>query len=51
MAMLEIKDLAGGYGNVQILNGASLEVDAGAIVRCSAATAPASRPCSRRPPA
>ncbi len=32
MAMLEIQDLAGGYGNVQILNGASLEVDTGQIV-------------------
>ena len=32
MAMLEIKDLAGGYGSVQILNGASLKVDRGAIV-------------------
>ena len=32
MAMLDIKDLIGGYGSVQILNGASLKVDAGAIV-------------------
>ena len=30
--MLEIKDLVGGYGSVQILNGASLKVDTGAIV-------------------
>jgi branched-chain amino acid transport system ATP-binding protein len=30
--MLEIRDLVGGYGNVQILNGASLVVPAGAIV-------------------
>ena len=30
--MLEIQDLVGGYGNVQILNGASLKVDTGAIV-------------------
>ena len=30
--MLDIQDLAGGYGNVQILNGASLKVDTGAIV-------------------
>jgi len=30
--MLEIKDLVGGYGNVQILNGASLRVDRGQIV-------------------
>ncbi len=32
MAMLEIRDLTGGYGNVQILNGASLKVDTGQIV-------------------
>lgn len=32
MAMLEIKDLVGGYGNVQILNGASLHVNRGSIV-------------------
>lgn len=31
-AMLEIKDLAGGYGSVQILNGASLKVERGQIV-------------------
>ena len=30
--MLEIKDLVGGYGNVQILNGASLKVERGQIV-------------------
>src|SRR5215210_2075283 len=30
--MLEIKDLTGGYGSVQILNGASLKVDRGRIV-------------------
>ncbi len=30
--MLVIKDLAGGYGNVQILNGATLKVDRGQIV-------------------
>src|SRR6476659_9324828 len=30
--MLEIKDLVGGYGSVQILNGASLKVDRGQIV-------------------
>jgi branched-chain amino acid transport system ATP-binding protein len=30
--MLEIKDLVGGYGSVQILNGASLRVDRGQIV-------------------
>jgi branched-chain amino acid transport system ATP-binding protein len=30
--MLEIKDLVGGYGSVQILNGASLKVPAGGIV-------------------
>jgi branched-chain amino acid transport system ATP-binding protein len=30
--MLEIKDLVGGYGNVQILNGASLSVGRGKIV-------------------
>src|SRR6266581_6743935 len=29
--MLEIKDLVGGYGSVQILNGASLKVDRGQI--------------------
>lgn len=31
-AMLEIKDLVGGYGKVQILNGASLHVNRGQIV-------------------
>lgn len=30
--MLEIRDLVGGYGNVQILNGASLKVETGQIV-------------------
>ncbi len=30
--MLDIKDLVGGYGNVQILNGASLKVERGQIV-------------------
>ncbi len=30
--MLQIKDLAGGYGSVQILNGATLKVDRGQIV-------------------
>ena len=30
--MLEIKDLVGGYGSVQILNGATLKVDRGQIV-------------------
>ena len=30
--MLEIKDLVGGYGSVQILNGASLKVERGQIV-------------------
>ena len=30
--MLVIKDLVGGYGNVQILNGASLKVDRGTVV-------------------
>src|SRR5205085_936078 len=30
--MLDIKDLVGGYGSVQILNGASLKVERGAIV-------------------
>jgi branched-chain amino acid transport system ATP-binding protein len=30
--MLDIKDLVGGYGSVQILNGASLRVDRGQIV-------------------
>jgi branched-chain amino acid transport system ATP-binding protein len=30
--MLEIRDLVGGYGSVQILNGASLKVDRGQIV-------------------
>src|SRR6476660_2808859 len=30
--MLDIKDLVGGYGSVQILNGASLKVDRGQIV-------------------
>lgn len=30
-AMLEIKDLVGGYGSVQILNGASLSVETGQI--------------------
>src|SRR5262249_53932739 len=30
--MLEIKELVGGYGSVQILNGASLKVDRGQIV-------------------
>ena len=30
--MLQIKDLVGGYGSVQILNGASLKVDRGQIV-------------------
>jgi branched-chain amino acid transport system ATP-binding protein len=30
--MLDIKDLVGGYGKVQILNGASLHVDRGSIV-------------------
>src|SRR3979411_1064897 len=29
--MLEIKDLVGGYGSVQILNGTSLKVDRGQI--------------------
>src|SRR5258708_19609543 len=29
--MLAIKDLVGGYGSVQILNGASLKVDGGQI--------------------
>jgi len=32
MRMLDIKDLVGGYGSVQILNGASLKVDRGQIV-------------------
>jgi branched-chain amino acid transport system ATP-binding protein len=32
VGMLEIKDLVGGYGSVQILNGASLRVDRGQIV-------------------
>jgi branched-chain amino acid transport system ATP-binding protein len=31
MAMLEIRDLVGGYGSVQILNGASLSVETGQI--------------------
>lgn len=30
--MLEIRDLVGGYGNVQILNGASLKVETGQVV-------------------
>src|SRR4030095_8211498 len=30
--MLEVKDRVGGYGGVQILNGASLKVDRGQIV-------------------
>ena len=30
--MLDIKDLVGGYGSVQILNGASLKVERGQIV-------------------
>ncbi len=32
LVMLQIKDLVGGYGSVQILNGASLKVDRGQIV-------------------
>ena len=32
MAMLDIKDLTGGYGKVRILNGATLQVETGQIV-------------------
>ncbi len=44
MAVLELENITGGYGETEILHGVSLEVGAGEVVVIIGPNGPASRP-------